>query len=223
MNQLCSATHCIYGEAAGVTEHIQDGAATGILFEETAVVALIHEEARLLAAQPVDMEAEAILYGHIVCIATDDEAVLLSQSSLEGQSGLALVEHIAEGIAENGLQSGRNLSATHMHSDRMGLNYGRLSVDIHDKTWHLVALAMNKAVGAVVLASGHTDGLAHLVSYADAALPESGVNRLIIEGEYAYGDRANLPMANCNKLAVGCIYAHYVALLRLSLDMMYRS
>ena len=30
-------------------------------------------------------------------------------------------------------------------------------------------------------------------------------------------------MSNGNNLAVGCIYAHYVALLRLPLDMMYRS
>ena len=101
--------------------------------------------------------------------------------------------------------------------------YVLVEMEMTDKTWHLVALAMNKAVGAVVFASGHTDGLAHLVGYADAALPESGVNRLILEGEYAHGDSANLPMPYGNKLAVGSIYAHDVALLRLSLDMMYRS
>ena len=56
MYQFGITTHTINREATGITEHIQHRTSVSIAFQQCAVLALIHEEARLLSFQPVDME-----------------------------------------------------------------------------------------------------------------------------------------------------------------------
>ena len=66
MNQLCSSSHSIDAEAARVTEHVQDATAFGILFDESAIIALVDEESRLLPSEPVDVESKAIFHRDVV-------------------------------------------------------------------------------------------------------------------------------------------------------------
>jgi hypothetical protein len=44
----------------------------------------------------------------------------------------------------------------------MGLHYGILGVNVNDKAGKIVALAMHKTIGVVVLHSGHTYAFAHI-------------------------------------------------------------
>ena len=56
MNQSGSSTHSIDAETACVAEHVQHPTAFGILFDESPIIALVDEESRLLASEPVDVE-----------------------------------------------------------------------------------------------------------------------------------------------------------------------
>ena len=65
MDEFCSATHGVNGEAASVAEHIEHRTTLRVSLEQMAVLALVDEEARLLTLQPVDMEVQAVLHSHV--------------------------------------------------------------------------------------------------------------------------------------------------------------
>ena len=60
-------------------------------------------------------------------------------------------------------QLGGNGLAAKMHADAVGLHDGGMTIDIDDKSWQQVALAMNKAISVVIRIVGNADGLAHLI------------------------------------------------------------
>jgi hypothetical protein len=44
----------------------------------------------------------------------------------------------------------------------MGLHYGILGVNVNDKAWKIVSLAMHKTIGVVVFHTGYADAFAHI-------------------------------------------------------------
>ena len=62
-------------EAPRVAEGIEDGAPLSVVSYKSAVVALVDEEARLLALKPVGSEAHAVLIDRCCLGMPDEEAV----------------------------------------------------------------------------------------------------------------------------------------------------
>ena len=76
VNHLCTTSHGIDREAACVAEHVQYVASLGIVLQQRAVLALIHEEARLLSAQPVHSELQSVLLSRTVVSIANNEPIL---------------------------------------------------------------------------------------------------------------------------------------------------
>ena len=156
--QFGPASHGIEREAARIAEHIEHAAATGILLQQQAVFALVDEEARLLATQPVDIELQSVLQSHVVVAAAIEETILKFHI---GQRGLAFVVDMLQPLSHHLHQLDGYLLATQVHTNAVGLHHGRLSVHVDDESGQVVALAVNQAVGVVRGRVGQPDGLAH--------------------------------------------------------------
>ena len=65
MNQFRPTTHGIERKAARIAEHVEHTASTSEMLDESTVLALIDEETGLLPLEPIDMELQTILEGHI--------------------------------------------------------------------------------------------------------------------------------------------------------------
>ena len=76
MNQAGTTAHSIEREAARIAEHVQHPPVAGIAFEQRTVLTLVNEKARLLSAQPVNIELQPILDSNIVGALTIEEPVL---------------------------------------------------------------------------------------------------------------------------------------------------
>ena len=53
-----------------------------------AVLSLVDEESGLLSLEPVDVELHAVLYGYVVGVASEEEAVFLLEVGFVGQGCL---------------------------------------------------------------------------------------------------------------------------------------
>ena len=105
-----------------------------------------------------------------------------------------------------------------MHTYAVGLHDGCVAVDVDDEAGEVVALAVYKTVGVVVVARRDACALTEVVGGGDAAVPEGLVDGLVIEGEDAHGDAAHLHVTACDELMVVCVHCHHVALLGFALD-----
>ena len=167
MHKFGPTPHGIKRESTGITEHIQYASALGKALEQQTVVALVDEEAGLLAAEPVDIEQQSVLHRRIIVAAAIDEITQRAivgcadfiVAHLSGQRGFTLIidmgdttVHHLDKLAGNGL-------AAEVHADAMGLHDSRLAIDIDDQSGQHIALAMHKAIGVVTGIIGQSDGL----------------------------------------------------------------
>ena len=203
MYQLCPAPHGIDAEAASVAEHVEHLASTGIALHEGTVVALVDEEACLLSLEPVDVEGQSVLVGNVVAALAPEEAVLLSELSLEGERCLTFIIDGLELLAEDLPECFCYLMATDMHADAVSLHDCRCAIDVDDKPGQIVAFAMNQPIGVVPLPVGNADAATHLQSCGNALLPESLVDVLTSERKDAHRNAAYLPMSDGKELPVG--------------------
>ena len=215
MYEGCASAHGIDREAARVAEHVQHVAPGGVALQEAAVVPLVHEEARLLAAQPVDVESQTVLHGHVIRTSAQQEAVLLTESGLERQRGLALVEDVLQALAHDVLQGLGHLLAHHVHAYAMSLHDGRGAIDIDDQPRQVVALAVDQSEGVVLRIVCHPHAPTGVQRHLYAAAPESVVDGFLNEREHAHGDAADLPMSYGDEFALGGEHTHEVSLGRL--------
>ena len=97
----------------------------------------------------------------------------------------------------------------------------RMAIHIHNQSGQVVALAMNKTVSIVVLSPCHANGEAYIVGGSNAAYPELMIDGFIIKRKHTHGDAPNLPMANSYELASCCTYLYEVALLGMTIYVVY--
>ena len=203
MYQLCPTPHGIDTETACVAEHIEHLAPASIAFHQGTIVALVDEEACLLTLEPVDVEGQSVLVGNVVAALSPKEAVLLSELSLEGQRGFALVVNGFQLLAEDHPERLCQLMPADMHANAVSLHDCRCAIDVDDKPGQIVAFAMNQPIGVVPLPVGNADAATDLQSCGNALLPESLVDALTPERKDAHGNAAYLPMSDGKELPVG--------------------
>ena len=211
MHQFGSSAHGIEGEATRIAEHIEHPFATGIFFQQGTVLALVNEETGLLPTQPIHVEPEAVLQGCVIIGTTNDEAVLLTKFGLEGQRGLALVEHVHDAVSHHFHQGSGNLFAADVNAHAMSLHDGCLSVAVDHQPGQVVALAMNKPVGVVQRVVGYTDRDTHAEGRCQTALPERFVYLNIPKRKHTHGNGSNLIVAYGDETAVFCQHTHEIA------------
>ena len=219
--RLCPTPHGIDAEAASIAEHVQHLTAMGISLYKGPILALVDEEARFLALEPVDMELQSVLYGYVIITLTKDEAILLTQGSLKGKGCLALVVNSLQVVAHNSFQGLGNLHATDMHTYAVGLHNGILSVDINDKARQVIALAMNQTVHIIICCACYAYALAHVESRREALLPKFSIYLLTLKGKDTNGDAAYLPMTKGYETALVIQHFDDITLGRFTLDMMH--
>ena len=212
MNECCPTPHGIERETTRIAEHIEHFLVLGIFLEQGTVLALIDEEARLLATKPVDMEHQPILDGGVIAVATDEEAVFHLIHKWQG--GLALVIDIRNAPLHHLLQLLGNAHTGEMHANAMGLHDCRLSIDIDHQSGQVVALAMNQSVGGIVGIVGQTNGDAHVQCRRETGIPEGIVDLDIAERQHTHGNGALLIMADSDETAISAQDTHQIAVVQ---------
>ena len=213
MDQAGAPAQGVDGETAGVAEHIEDPAVAGKAFQQGAVVALIHEEAGFLAAEPIDVEAEAVFHGDVAGVAAYEVFVDRVQARLVGERGLGLVVNVGDaGVPEADEGLGQGLPGV-VHAGRVGLKDGGRTIDVHHQAGEEIALAVHEPECVVVVAA-QAQGAAHPPSVTETRGVESGVDAAVGEIEDADGDGADLPVSDADDAAVGGLDTHQVALLQ---------
>ena len=196
VHQLGPSAHGVDRESACVAEHVQHAASVGIALQQGAVLALVHEEARLLSLQPVDVELQSILHSHVVGAASLQEAVFGVEVGLEGQGRFRFIIDVVHLAVHHLGQRFGYRHAVQVHAGRVGLHHGRASIHVDDEARQVVALAVHQSVGVVVGPSGHADAAAHVARHGQAPFPEVFVDGLVLsEGEHAHGDASYLVVA----------------------------
>ena len=77
----------------------------------------------------------------------------------------------------------------------MCLHHCGAGINVDNKPRQVVSLPVHQAIGVVCRVSGYADTAAHVVCYAEFAFPEVRIDFFFLtEGQYAYGDTANLKM-----------------------------
>ena len=127
VDELCPATHGIEGESTSVAEHVEHTSVVAVALEQGAVLALIDEEASLLASEPVDMELESVLDCDIGVELTNEILILGVEMSFIGQCGLALVVNIADNPRRQIDQSLSDALAREVHAWGEGLDDGDMA------------------------------------------------------------------------------------------------
>ena len=212
MDKGCPSTHGIDGEAACIAEHVEDALALCVFLKEQPVLTLVNEEASLLSLQPVYMEQQPVLLGGVLIATSIDEAVLLPQVSLEGKRGLTLIINVLYPALHN-LDKGRtNLHAADVHAYAMGLHDGSFAIAVDDQSRQVVALAMHKAIGVVVVAVGNAEAAPYLQSRGKPRLPKLMVDGDVAERQYPDRYGAYLVMAYGQERAVRSQHPYDVAL-----------
>ena len=156
------APHGIKRETSGVAEHVEHALVFGIMLQQTAVFTLVNKEARLLSFQPIHMKFQSVFHGDVIVASPIDETVLLTQFSLEGQCGLALVEHIFNAVAHHAHQLSGNGFTAAVHTHAVGLHHGGFAIAVDHQSGQVVALAMHQSERVVVGIVGNEDILAHV-------------------------------------------------------------
>ena len=196
VHQLGPSAHGIDREAPCVAEHVQHAASAGIALQQGAVLALVHEEARLLPLQPVDVEVQSILRGYVVGAASLQEAVFGVEVGLEGQGRFRFIIDVVHFAFHHLGQCFGYRHAVQVHAGRVGLHHGRASIHVDDEARQVVALAVHQAVGVVVFAAGYADAASHVARHGQASFPEVLVDGLVLsEGEHAHGNAPYLVVA----------------------------
>ena len=194
VDELCPATHGIEGESTSVAEHVEHTSVVAVALEQGAVLALIDEEASLLASEPVDMELESVLDCDIGVELTNEILILGVEMSFIGQCGLALVVNIADNPRRQIDQCLRDALAREVHAWRVGLDDGCAAIDVDDQSGQEVALTMDEAEG-VVVGAHQPEGLPHTPCLSEAVAIEVVVDSGVAPRKDAYHNAAHLEVS----------------------------
>ena len=98
------------------------------------------------------MEAQTVLKRDVGVGVSDEIVVDRVEACLVGQGGLRLVVHAVDARVGECDERVGNHVAREVHTGRVGLYYGGMSVEIHDQAGEEVAFAVHEAEGIVVVA-----------------------------------------------------------------------
>ena len=180
------------------------------MLEKRAVVALVDEEACFLTIEPVGMKLESVFEGDGFGFVANEVAIDWFDWGFEWHGAFGFVVDILHGRDDFDEEFGNDILSV-VHAYGVGLNDGCVAIDVDDKAWEIVALAMHEAVGVGVVGLGKTERDAHVVGCLEAFVPEGAVDRAVGEREYAHHDATYLVVANGKELLVGTDDAHEVA------------
>lgn len=93
----------------------------------------------------------------------------------------------------------------------MGLDHRRISIDIDDQPGQEITLAMNKAVG-IIIRTDEAERLAYAVGRSDSSGPEISRQGLDTKQQNTHRNRAHLPMAHTEYIALGGAHLDQVTL-----------
>ena len=203
MNQLCPTPHGINAEAASVTEHVEHPASFGIMLHKCTVVSLVHEEARLLTFQPVNVELQSILASNVIMTLSKEKTILLTKLSFEGKGCLALVVDSLQTLAHDLLQSLSQLHSADMHTNTMCLHDSCPAIDVYHQARQVVSLAMNQTENIIICSANHSNGLSHIKCCCKTFLPESLIDGLTFESQDTHCNAAYLPMSYGKEASIG--------------------
>ncbi len=148
-----------------------------------------------MAFQPVDVELQTVLHGYIVCAAAFQETVLRIEVGFEGKGRFRFVIDIVYLVAHHFGKGIGNGHAVEVHAGRMCLHHCSTGINVDNQPRQVVSLPVHQAIGVVCRVSGYADTAAHVVCYAEFTFPEVRIDFFFLtEGQYAYGDTANLKM-----------------------------
>ena len=213
MHNLGTASHGIDREASRIAEHVKHALALGIVLKQGAIFTLVNKESCLLAFEPVDMKLQSVLHGHIVIGVSIKEPVFLMEVFLHRQCRLTLVEHIFYSAFHHLEQRLADPVTAVVHAHAVRLNDSGLTVAIDDEPGEIVALSMNEPICIVVRIVSNPDANTHIERRANALLPKTGIDRLILKGEDTDRNGTFLIMPYRNEVAVGIHHPHDIAFL----------
>ncbi len=196
MDQLRSSSHGVDRKAARIAEHVEHATPLCIVLEKQPIVALIDEEACLLAFEPIDSETQTVLRCYILAGSAIEETIGRFH---ERQRGLAFIIDVGYPSLGNIHQGTCDIEAIQVHTNAMSLHDSRLAVAIDDESRQVVALTMNQTEGRVGIMA---DGYAHLQGRTKTLFPESIVDSYIRKREHTDGNGACLSMTNSDEIAV---------------------
>ena len=178
---------------------------------------MVDEEACFLSFQPVDVEVQAVLRGHVVRAAAQQEAVFGEKVGLVGQGGFRFVvdvvyfslHHLGQGVGYG--------HAVQVHPGGVGLHHGGAGIDVDDQAGQVVAFAVHQTVSIVVWTSDEADAAAHIQGDFQASVPKVAVDGFVLpEGEHAHGDAPNLEVAFGDEFFFCGVDFHHFAFFGLS-------
>ena len=220
MYQCGIAAHGVNRKPAGIAEHVQHTAAVGITFQQWTVLALVYKETGFLAFQPVDMEFQTVFHGDVIRASPFQETVFRIEVGFEGECRLGFIVYIVYLVAHHLAQCIGYRHAVEVHTGGMCLHHGCAGIDVNHEPRQVVALAVYQTVSVVGGISGYADAAPHIVSYAEFAFPEVRIDFFFLtEGQYEYGDTANLKMPFGYEFLFGRVDFNNFPFLRLSVEM----
>lgn len=171
------------GESAEEAEAIEDVRALGHLRHALVIRLLIQVEPRLVTAERVRLEGQAVqLHIDVAFHGTGDDAVRIRQA-LELAGGQLVAFHDGAG-GEDALQRGDDLRLAHVHAEGGSLEHQHVLILVHDQAAEEIALRIHHAegrgLGHVLLADGQRG--------PDAPLEEGEVHLLALMGDEAHVD-----------------------------------
>ena len=66
MYEFSTATHSIERETTRIAEHVEHSLAFGVFLQKRTILALVNEETRLLALQPVNTEPQSVFRSNVL-------------------------------------------------------------------------------------------------------------------------------------------------------------
>ena len=179
------------------------------MLKKRSVFALVNEEPRLLAAEPIDMKFQTILHCHICVVLPYYVFVLRIELCLIGQGGFALVIHILHHAIGQLGESVGNQVAREVHTWRVGLHHSRRAVNVDHQARQEIAFAMHQAE-SIVVGAAQPESLTHLVCLCKALHKKCGVDFCVVESENTHGDAANLIVSVADEVALVVVNSHQV-------------
>ena len=82
----------------------------------------------------------------------------------------------------------------------MRLHHGRVSINIDDESWDVVALAMHQTVCIVMRVVHDADAASHLEGRLESALPEHVVDIDVAKREHSHGYRSYLIVSHSDEV-----------------------
>ena len=220
--------HRVDAEAAGVAEQVQHLPAGRIPAHQSAIVALVKEEAGLLPLLPVDDEAPAVLHDipllSVETLPAVEIAVHGVEPRLERHCARALVVDREQRITQQLAQSLANLHLGPEHTHRMRLEHADPVIPVNHQSGKTVTLAVHQPETVGARAAGHvqTHAAAHVDGATQAADPEIRRERVGVERQYADSDGTYLIVAGREVLPLAAVDRDHVAFGRRTLDLGYR-